>query len=92
MAERIIVRGAKDDRRVVVAETHPDHPEGEAWVVNDGREVEVALTPEVSAKLATRELLQVTRSTKAKEKDKEPKPGNGTPPPPTPAPTSGDKP
>ena len=60
MAEIIHVRAARDDRRVVLNEAHPDHPGGEAWVVGDGRVVAVAHTAEVALRLQRGDLVVVS--------------------------------
>lgn len=73
MTEIIHVRAARDDRRVALAETHPDHPGGEAWVVGDGRIVAVALTPSVALRIAQGHLVVV-------EPEPEPAPAPGPDP------------
>ena len=43
---------------VALGERHPDHPEGEVFIVGRG-EVEVALTPAVASRLQRGELVEV---------------------------------
>src|SRR4029078_9553749 len=62
MADKIKVKAKRTDRRVVLFETHPDHPNGEAWVAGNGREVEVSLTPTVQRLLTSGELVQVNEA------------------------------
>lgn len=57
--EYIYVKAARMDRRVALAETNPDHPDGEAWVAGDERVHRVALTAEVAARLASKDIVRV---------------------------------
>lgn len=52
----ITVKGAKDDSKVVLWEKHPDHPDGEAFVVNDGKAYKVAETAKVKQLIGFGEL------------------------------------
>lgn len=52
------VRGAKNDNRVVLWERDAAHPEGEVFVVNDGKAVEVAETAAVKRLLRDKRLMQ----------------------------------
>lgn len=52
----IHVQATRDDRRVALSETSKAHPGGEAFVAGDGRIVQVALTPEVSRRIAQGDL------------------------------------
>lgn len=45
--------------RVVLWEQHPDHPDGEAYIVRDGKPVQVALTPKVKQLIAEDNLTKV---------------------------------
>lgn len=71
MTELITVMAAKVDGRVVLWETNPDHPGGEAFLAGDGRAAQVALTPRVQARLETGELIRVQTG--------EPKPADPSP-------------
>lgn len=73
----IAVKGTGTDRKVVLWERHPDHPEkkyetdaaGEAFVSNDGIVREVAETPDVKRLLAEGLLVKASLS----ENEKNPK-------------------
>jgi len=54
----VTVRGAGDDHKVVLWEKHEAHPEGEAFVVNEDKGVEVATTAEVKRLLADGTLIK----------------------------------
>lgn len=65
MARTIEVRGAGDDRRVVLWEKSPAHPRGEAFVANNGKAVTVAETAAIKRLLGEGRLTQVsTQETK----------------------------
>lgn len=59
MADLINVMAAKVDDRVALWERHPDHPTGEVWIVGDGTQHEVALTPRVVSLLKSGVLIRV---------------------------------
>ena len=58
MASYITVKGAGDDRRVVLWEKDAAHPDGEIFVSNDGKEYKAGETPAVKRKLASGELVK----------------------------------
>lgn len=60
MASYITVKGAGDDRKVVIWESDEAHPDGEIFVSNDGIERKVAETAAVKRKLANGELVKAT--------------------------------
>lgn len=66
MSKTIEVRGAGDDRKVVLWERANAHPTGEAFVANNGKTVTVAQTPLVKRLLGEGRLTQVqgTQETK----------------------------
>lgn len=55
----IKVKGAGTDGKVVLWEKHKDHPNGEAFVCNDGIEYIVSETKEVKLKIADGSILRV---------------------------------
>ena len=55
----IEVRGAGSDNRVVLWEEDPRHPNGQAWVTNDGKSVWVFPTAEVNRKIKEGTILRV---------------------------------
>jgi hypothetical protein len=59
MAELINVMAAKVDDKVALWERHPDHPTGEVWIVGDGTQHEVALTPRVVSLLKSGVLIRM---------------------------------
>lgn len=59
MAEVLRVQAAVDDGRVLIWESHPDHPGGEAFVTGDGRVVEVVRTTRVNALIEQGRLLVI---------------------------------
>lgn len=59
MTDLIKVMAAKVDDRVALWEVHPDHPTGEVWIVGDGTQHEVALTPRVVSLLKSGVLIRV---------------------------------
>lgn len=64
----VTVAGAGSNRRVVLFERHVDHPEGEAFVCNDGTNRKVAETAEVKRLLAAGELVKVNATPASVEK------------------------
>jgi hypothetical protein len=59
MADLITVKAAKDDRRIVLAERHPDHPKGRAFIAGNGKTHKVARTMLVARHLAGGALVEV---------------------------------
>lgn len=64
MAKLITVKAAKEDHRVVLSETLPDHiskdnPTGEVWVAGNGRTAKVARTVAVERLLRSGALVEV---------------------------------
>lgn len=59
MAELINVMAGKVDDRVVLWEVHPDHPDGEIWLVADGQAYTVAHTQQVETRLKSGALIRV---------------------------------
>lgn len=66
MAKTVSVKGAGNDRRVVLWERNSAHPEGEAFVSSDGRTYTVGETPLVKRLVGEGRLVQVqgTQATK----------------------------
>jgi hypothetical protein len=58
----ISVRGAGNDRKVALWERHPQHPEGEAFVVNEDVSREVAETPTVKRLIAEGVLVKANQT------------------------------
>jgi len=58
--ELVTVKATKEDGRVALYETHPDHPGGEAFVPADGKSYRVARTPTVEQKIRDGELVEVS--------------------------------
>ncbi len=50
--EIVTVRSTASDSKIVIWERHPEHPNGEVFVVSDQKEKRVALTSAVLAELA----------------------------------------
>lgn len=64
MADKIKVMAAKQDSKVILWETHPDHvsednPTGEVFISGDGQSCEVGLTREVQKRLTDGRLVKV---------------------------------
>lgn len=59
MAKTIRVKGAGDDRRVVIWERSPLHPQGEAFVPNDGKTYTVGETAAVKRLIGEGRLVPV---------------------------------
>lgn len=57
MTNLVKVAPAKNDNRVVVWEVHPDHPNGEVFIVGNGKPYEVAHTPRIAGLLGRGVLL-----------------------------------
>lgn len=86
----VAVKGTGTDRKVVLWERHPDHPEeGEAFVCNDEIVREVAETPAVKrliaegllkeASLSENETARVNWNSGLEEKEEKPKNKGGRP-------------
>jgi hypothetical protein len=63
----VTVKAAKEDNRVVLWETHPDHitkdnPTGEIFITGDGKTHTVARTPEVEKRLRDRTLVETNET------------------------------
>lgn len=52
------VKGAGTDNTVAFYEQHPDHPDGQAMVANDGRVHEVAKTPDALKAIADKRIVE----------------------------------
>jgi len=59
MAETIKVKAAKKDDKVVIWETHPDHPAGEIFISGDDSTHDVAETAEVLLRIKAGTLVKV---------------------------------
>lgn len=59
MADVIEVKAVTEDRKVVLWEKHPSHPNGEVWISGNGRAVKVARTAEVDKRIRSGVLVQV---------------------------------
>lgn len=59
MSDLITVKAVDEDRKIVLWEKHPSHPNGEAWVSGNGRTVKVARTAEVAKRIRNGVLVQV---------------------------------
>lgn len=64
--DTITVQGTKDDSRVVLFERHPDHPNGEAFVVNDNKAYDVAETAQVKRLIGQGDLVKTEKKPAAK--------------------------
>jgi len=59
MAETIKVKAAKKDGKVVIWETHPDHPAGEIFISGDDNTHDAAETAEVLLRIKAGTLVKV---------------------------------
>lgn len=67
MTEQIKVMPARNDGQVVLWEVHPDHPNGEVWIVGDGTSCTVAITQRVRRLLNDNKLIRVQSTDVADE-------------------------
>ena len=59
MSELVKVMPARNDDQVVLWEVHPDHPDGEIWIVGDGTSYLVALTHRVRQRINEGQLIRL---------------------------------
>jgi hypothetical protein len=59
MTGLITVKGATEDKKVVLWERNAAHPGGEVFISNDGRTHQVARTPAVARRLEGKRLVEV---------------------------------
>lgn len=69
MAETLTVRAPQITRKVVLWERHPTHPNGEIFVVADGKEYEVAKTARVKVLLSQGQLVEAAGEQPAAKKN-----------------------
>lgn len=69
--KQITVKGSGDDRKVVLWEKNESHPNGEAFIPNDGKSYTVAETPFVRRLLADGSLVTGDEPVKTEAKAKE---------------------
>lgn len=70
MANTIKVKATRNDNKVVIWESHPDHPTGEIFIIGDGRTHNVAETIEVKKRITDRSLEQVFNPSATKSPEK----------------------
>lgn len=64
----ITVKATNTDNRVALWQRHPDHPNGEIYIVGDGTEHQVAETQAVKQALNRGYLVEVEKKPAAKSK------------------------
>ena len=72
MAETIKVKAAKKDGKVVIWETHPNHPTGEIFISGDDSTHDVAETAEVLLRIKAGTLVKVFDPSATKPAEPEP--------------------